>query len=506
MIKLLPLLGTLFFASASDVLYNLEQRLDTRFSESVYQRYLYYCRQQEEGERLAEHSRTWLRDNPDEEILRFGRGEGLLMAGEEKKGLDYFRELYEDSPGWGNQIIFTLKELDNQEMVWYVEMERERTGNPTLHARLMVEHYLAESRERKALDELAGAVSAGADPGVFKRYTEALSRELGKDKILDALGKTSPRLRFQMALEVGDKAEVGKTIEDTGDSTTLLMMGRMCEEKGYLDQALTAFQKAGSDADAARVLVLTDKKDQARNILEGNKSRRGREELAFLLSSSVDSYGEAIEVLEGLERDYGNQPEWTVPKAALMFLCGNGKEARQELAGIGLDSSVVFLKGILAASQGNVDSMKRLVDISLLRFPGNSYENDLLLLYGIVLTKTGEMKRYARALAAYHWGDANKAYREAETLAEENPELADEALLLAAESLVKLGRYQEASERYQRLADEYHQSPLSPRARFEQALLLRDKLGRQEKAKGMLKNLILKEPTSLYADLARKEL
>jgi tetratricopeptide (TPR) repeat protein len=150
--------------------------------------------------------------------------------------------------------------------------------------------------------------------------------------------------------------------------------------------------------------------------------------------------------------------------------------------------------------------LKGVVDRCILRFPGNAYENDLLLLYAIALTRSREVKQYGLALAAYHWGDAEDAYNRSIRLAEKNENLADEALLLAAESLSLLGRWKEAETAYLKLVENYPKSPLNTCAQYKRAMLLKEKLDDPLRAKEIFEDLILRNPTSLYADLARQEM
>lgn len=492
--------------STSDILLDFEQRLDAGFNEATYRRYLYYCRQQDQGQRLAEQSKRWFQAYPDRQILRFGIGEGLLMYGDERGGLAKFRELYADSPQWANEIIFTLQEMENKEVTWFIAEERKRIANPTLHARIMIEYYLENENERKALSELAAAISAGANPASFRRSIDVLSERLGKDKVLQGVKKVSEELHFQLALELGDRQEIKEAINSTTDERKLAMMGNLCEREEYPSEALLAYERAGRKADAARILVALGRSKEAQAILETDNSRKGREQRALLLAGSADTYTDAVEAFKELQRRYGARPEWSLSIAALELLGGNERNAGNALDGIPADSAVLFLQGIFAAVEGELDLLKGVVDRCILRFPGNAYENDLILLYAIALTRSRGVKQYALAIAAHHWGDSQDAYNRSIRLAEKNEDLADEAMLLAAESLTLLGRWKEAETTYLKLVENYPKSPLNTRAQFERALLLRDRLNDPNKAQEILKELILRNPTSLYADLARQEM
>lgn len=103
-------------------------------------------------------------------------------------------------------------------------------------------------------------------------------------------------------------------------------------------------------------------------------------------------------------------------------------------------------------------------------------------------------------------GDAKDAFNRAKRLEGTSTEIADEALLLQAESLIKLHRYEDAEKCYFKLASDFSQSPLALRAIFEKALLQRDKLNKPEEARESFKELIIKAPASLFADLARHEI
>ncbi|MEA3312413.1 MAG: tetratricopeptide repeat protein [candidate division WOR-3 bacterium] len=496
----------LLISSASDVLFSLEKRLDAGFNEATYRRYLYYCRQQDQGQRLAEQSKRWLEEYPDRDILRFGIGEGLLMSGDERTGLARFRELYADSPQWANEIIFTLNEVGNKEVAWFIAQERKRIANPTLHARIMIEHHLANTNERKALSELAAAISAGANPENFRRSIDVLSERLGKEKVLQGVKGASEELHFQLALELGDAKEIEQAINSTTDERKLAMMGSLCERAEYPGEALLAYERAGRRTDAARMLIALGRTEEAQKMLEGDSSRKGREQRALLLAGSADTYKDAIAEFKDLQRRYGSRPEWSLRIAALELLQGNERNAGNALEGIAADSAVCFLQGVIAAAKGELDLLKGVVDRCILRFPGNAYENDLLLLYAIALTRSREVKQYGLALAAYHWGDAEDAYNRSIRIAEKNENLADEALLLAAESLSLLGRWKEAETAYLKLVENYPKSPLNTCAQYKRAMLLKEKLDNPLRAKEIFEDLILRNPTSLYADLARQEM
>ncbi len=492
--------------STSDILLDFEARLDAGFNEATYRRYLYYCRQQDQGQRLAEQSKRWLEEYPDREMLRFGIGEGLLMAGEERRGIVQFRELYADSPQWTNEIIFTLNEVENKEVTWFIAEERKRLANPTLHARIMIEYYLENENERKALSELASAISAGANPENFRRSIDVLSERLGKEKVLQGVKGASEELHFQLALELEDRKEIEQVINSTTDERKLAMMAHLCEREGYLEEALLAYERGGRKTDAARMLVALGRGKEAQAILETDNSRKGREQHALLLAGSADTYKDAIAEFKDLQRRYGSRPEWSLRIAALEFLQGHERKAYAALEGVPSDSAVLFLKGIIHAAKLELDSIKVTVDRCILRFPGNAYENDLILLYKIALTQSQGLRQYALALAAYHWGDAEDAYDRSIRLAEKNKELADEALLLAAESLTLLGWWKEAEITYLKVIENHPKSPLNTRAQYERAMLLKEKLDDPLRAKEILEDLILRNPTSLYADLARQEM
>lgn len=494
------------YAATSNILPVLEQKLDAGFHEDTYRRYLYYCRQQNEGPRLVGHSTAWLERYPDQEILRFGEAEGLLMSGKTQEGIKKFRELYKDSYRWANEIIFILKELDSGELTWFVAEERKRTGNPTLHARFMVESYLEEGNERKALSEIADALAAGQNPHIFSESLNKLSQGMGSERVLAKLQDASPRAGFQLALELKDTGSMEKAIGEADDTRDLIMMGHLCEHNGYPEQALLAYERAGRKSDAARVLTFLGREDEALALLQGDNSPQGLQQRALLLSSSSQTYPEAIKTYRELQTRFGSRAEWNMRIATLYLLQGNERKANEYLRGLAPDSSLLLLKGIMAVLDGELDSLRQFLDRSMVSFACNAYENDLLLLYSIALTQSAGAKPYAEALAAYHWGDAGDAYHKSLKLAESNPELADEALLLAAENLVRLGRWQEAEATYLKLAENHPGSPLSPRAKFEQALLLRDHLDAPAKARHILAELIIREPTSLYADLARQEM
>jgi TolA-binding protein len=98
------------------------------------------------------------------------------------------------------------------------------------------------------------------------------------------------------------------------------------------------------------------------------------------------------------------------------------------------------------------------------------------------------------------------SYNRSLNLAEKNEDLADEALLLAAESLARLGRWREAEMLYIKLVENHPRSPLNTRAQYERAVLLKEKLDDHTTAREIFQDLILRNPSSLYADLARQEM
>lgn len=487
---------------STDILTNLEKRLDEVFDDNTYSRYLYYCRQQNAGDRLADNSTRWLEAHPDNQMLRFGQAEAHLMIDQDRTAITGFRELYEEYPHWGSEIIFTLAELGSGELVWFVERERENTGNPSLHAEMLLELYMGQGNDRKALGELEKLLAAGHDIQSLEHQIDVLSQRLGADRVMRVLENASPVIGFKKALETGDVEEMSRTLHSTRDSIELVSMANLARDRGFYETAAQAYQRTGDDASTARMLLKLDRDEEVRELF-GN-SRNDTEQLAYLLSESRDYYSEALGLLEELESRYGVQPGWRVRITALSLLTGN--DASTQLDAIASDSSVVFMRGILAAHTGQVDSVKRYVERMLVGYPANSYENDLLLLYEMVLTEGAGIDAYCLALIAYHWGDARDALERCERTANEYPDLGDETLILAGMSSERLGQWQDAEASYRKVADEFSGSPLACRARFRQALLLRDRLGEPEEARHLFENLILTNPTSLYADLARREL
>jgi hypothetical protein len=347
----------LLMPSASDILIGLEKQLDAGFNESIYRRYLYYCRQQHQGTRLAEQSERWLEEHPDRQILRFGIGEGLLMAGNERNAITAFRALYTDHPEWANEIIFTLDEIGNEEVLWFITEERKRTSNPTLHARIVIEYSIENENERRALSELTEAISAGANPASFRRSIKVLSETLGADQILKKVKGLSPELYFQIALELEDEREIQEAINSTTDQHKLLMMAQLSEREEYHEEALAAYKKAGREADAARILIALGRKDEALAILEEDNTQAGRAQRALLLAGSAKTYKDATAEFKDLARRYGLRPEWIIRIAALELLEGHERSAYSTLESVPRDSAVLFLKGIVFAAQLELDSL-----------------------------------------------------------------------------------------------------------------------------------------------------
>lgn len=499
----------LLFSQQSTVLASLERQLDSRFEEGTYRRYLYYCRQQNAAERLVVKTGEWQEDNPGSQLLRFGFGEGLLMAGDLADGVSVLKSLYRESPNWGNEIIFTMKELGLEEVEWFIEAERERTSNPILHATLMVDLYIRKGRNRKALSELNRAIASGANPNSFRRQIDLLSVQMGEEKVLNALKDVSGRMSFQLALQMGDEAGMKEVVIATDEKSELAAMGHLAERAGYFDVALEAFSRTGRDSDKARVLVLLGRDSEALAALAGDNSRRGMEQKAALLAGSAETYNQALEVYYQLERRYGVRNHLQPYVTALELLTGEEKKAGSRLAGLPRDSSALLLKAVFLSIngvEGITDSLALLVDASLISFPGNGYENDLLLAYEIALSQSAGLGDYMLALTAYHWGDAEDAYLHSYRLAQKREELADEALILAGLSLTRMRRWQDAHDIFLEVSENYSGSPLSARAQFERALILRDHLDDQEGASRLFTELVVRFSGSVYADLARQEM
>lgn len=492
--------------SQSDVLTTLEQRLVTAFDEDTYRRYLYYCRQQDQGSRLVETSSELLSNYPDREILNLGRAEGLMMCGRNDESFKALKELYGKSPQWGSDIIFTLNELESDYVVWFITEERKRTSNPTLHASTMVGFYLRQARNEKALEEVADALEAGADSKVFSKQIKTLSERLGPRKVSAKLRTNKGSSAFETALQLGDTLFLFSIIENTNDSGELASIGRKAEEKKMYDVALEAYEKAGENIGAARMIHALGDTKKAKELLGKDTSIQSKTELVFILSESKATYQEAIKTLYEIEEARGISAWTRVRVSALELLRGNREKSGELLKGVPEDSSSLLLKGILAAVDGETDTLKLYMESLLIRYPGNSLENDLVLLYKIALTTPQDASDYAMALAALRWGDAEDALSFSSQIQKRSKEAADEALLLMAQSLAKLRRYREADEAYSKISTDCPESSLAPRAKFERAILLRDRMNDPGKAKDILEEIILRNPASLYADLARHEI
>lgn len=499
-------LSLLLIAASQDVVASFEDRLTTAFDEETYERYLYYCRQQNLGERLYQNSNRWLVKNPGNNLLFYGCAEGLLMAGSEQEALKQFKELYKKSPDWASEIIFMLKELEVEELTWFVKEERKRTSNPTLHAELLTDFYIRRNEDNKAIEEIRAALETGSDASVFKRYIDILSDRLGKEKVSSRLKSVKGYSGFTTFVETGDTSALLKAISETKDKDELKTMGRTAEQAEYFNAALAAYKKAGMDIDEARMLAILGHTEEAKKLLRGKDSQEALELLAQILSLSQSTYAEAVEIFNDLTSHKGVRTQWSVRIAALELLMGEKDKATRHLTGIGEDDQVLFAKALLAAATDNKDSLKRCMDATLVRHPGSSFENDIILVYKVSITLPEYAGQYAEALAAYQWGDPQDAADRTQKLQKASPEIADEALLLEAESQVKLRHFKNAENCYLTLASDFSQSPLASRALFEMALLLRDKMKKNEEAKKIFKELIVKDPTSLYANLARHEI
>lgn len=212
--------------------------------------------------------------NPGNDLLLFGRAEGLFMAGSESEAVKQFKELYKNKPERASEIIFTLKELDASDMTWFINQERKRTGNPTLHAELMVDFYIKNNENYKALDEIRGALESGTNASVFKRYIDILAERLGVQKISSQLKSIKGKPDFLTAIETGDTTALLSTIRQISDKNELEKIGKASEQANYLTPALSAYEKAHMDIDAARVLAELGRDEEARRLLEGKGSPR----------------------------------------------------------------------------------------------------------------------------------------------------------------------------------------------------------------------------------------
>ncbi|GEM_PF-6136715 len=483
----------------------LEQKLELSYSEATYSRYLYYCRQGNEGNRLAKKSLEWTKRYPENLMLKFGYGEGLIMSGDTMDGVAVLKELYKKSPDWATQIIFTLKESNCKNTAWFIKKERERNKNPSLYARLMCDIYIKEGKHRIALAEISTALKAGRNPEVFEKQITLLAEAMGSERIIRELGKTSKKLQFQLALETGDRDLMQKTIEHSKTISGLIIMAKLAEKNNLLNIALQAYLKAGQKYDAARVYLALGDTENAVKILENDNSKKGKEQRAILLTSLRKTYPNALNEFTTLERNYGSNSLYATHIAAMEILLNTSEKAENKLNAYPPDTAILFLKGITAAIEGNSDSLKSVIDRMLFLFPGNGLENDLLLLYQISLDAPEQSANFACALTALYWGDPNDAYKRAKKM-EENKAIADEALLLSALSFEKIRHWQEAVNKYNNIIRKYPSSPLVPRAKYQKAMILKNALDSKEEGNELLTELILNYPNSIYANLARRKL
>jgi len=346
-----------------------------------------------------------------------------------------------------------------------------------------------------------------AYPQSLDRYQQKLSAFAvrGSAGLIGELGKvkdTKVRARAQAAvyLALKQEAEALRVLEPVLSDQELYRFAHECEAQGALKAALAVYQSQKAHADAARVLRLMGRLEEAQAELALDSGTGAQVELGELYRDQGD-YQRAVESYQRvLARQPNHEPATFGLASALLGLGRTGPARAAAMKPGKLSDRLLFLVARTLFYEGRFDSAGAYVAELVKRFPQSRLVNDGLEL--AVLTGSGDRaKELAQLMLDSETGvsDTNRA----RALAEGNDPVAEQACFLLARFLRREHRPKDALAALDRYRQRFGNSSLAPKARLEQANVYLDDLKDEAKYRETLEQLIIEYPGSAYVPIAR---
>lgn len=446
---------------------------------------------------------------PESPEYEFGYVAGLLATRRRVEALAVARRAAEKWPARRKSLAEVLErggELG--EATRYLRQLADRSHDPLEYGPMLVELYERQNQPIAAAREVAAIVNAR--PAKLGEYLPKLAlyavradvrhllSELGS--IADAAVRA--RAQAEVLVTAGRASEAVKGLRQVLGQQGLYALGREWESTGRRDAALAVYRELAIFADQARVLRELGRTDEARAALVRDSGPGATLELAELQREQRDFHGAVASYERVLARRPYDEPALFGSAAAQLGL-GRLTEARMAVARARTTSDrLLLLLARLHFFAGEFDSLRAVVADLTRRFPRSPLVNDGLELTALALVGE-DATRLARVMLAYEIGDDVNGRRDAKELANGSGLAAEYAWLLQARFDRRDGRPDIALARLDSLAARFPRGELPAKAKFEQALILRDDLRDEKRYRRALEELVVRYPASAYAPVAR---
>lgn len=447
---------------------------------------------------------------PNDSRYALGRAEGLLALKRVREAVEVLNQV---AARWPNQVVAAVDLLERagalDEAVELARAERDRSRDRTYWAGRLADLYERTGRPLDAARELVEMVNARPEMHreLLPRFREHATR-VDRRRLLAVVREIEDqwaraRVEAEVLLATGRDAEALAAVRSVMDRDGLYGFGHEAEDGGAFNAALAVYQELGLPSEQARVLRKLGRTREARAALEKSDSPEARFELAQLLRLEERDQPAAIrayrQVLERRPRDDNARYGLAASLAANGDLAG----ALAVLAEVRSPAdSVRLLDARVLFYAGEFDSCRARAMELASKSPSSPLVNDALEL--ALLSRAGErVGELARAMMALETGRHDSALAIARRLEQGRDDAAENAWFVAAEALADAGQARQALNELDRFVEQYPQSRRRARARFVQASVLRDRVGDENKYREVLERLIVEDPSSSYAAVAR---
>ncbi len=480
---------------------------------------------------LVAVSRRLVKLQPDQPDYSFGLIDGLLAM---ERTAEARAEGRRAAGKWPERLsaigeVFARRK-DYAPAIEYYEQARRQGGEAASGVDRLVDLYEAAGQPAAATREMVLVLNTY--PQFLDRYRQKLSAFAvrGGAGLIGELEKVKDpgvRARAQAAVYLAIKQDVEavRVLEPALSAQELYQFAHECEDRGALKAALAVYQYQKAHVDAARVLRLMGRQQEAQAELAQDNGTGAQVELGELYRDQGDFQRAVDSYQRVLARQPNNEPASFGLASALLGLARTGParaaaRGKSEERGVKTEegnpkppSSILHPHSSILSSdrllflvartffyEGQFDSAGASVAELVKRFPQSRLVNDGLEL--AVLTGSGDRaKELARLMLDYETGAGGA--EQAQALAKGDDPVAEQAWFLLARFLRREHKPKDALAALDEYRQRFGTSSLAPKARLEQAYVYRDDLKDEAKYRETLEQLIIEYPGSAYVPIAR---
>lgn len=454
-----------------------------------------------------------LKKNPNTPELLMAIGETYLKLGKKKEGLHYLTQLFNITPDLVGQISAILaSEKMFKEAIRFILDYRKLNKSVTGYETILIDLYEADGDYQKATREIVQFLNT--NPAQLPNY---------EPKLIFYLTKTNPsiiyseltnlthqelraKLKSKLYLSQRRYTEAVREIKLLESPTVLYNFAKECEAQEQYQIAAQLYNETGNFSDEARVLRKMGKIAEAAEALKLGTGSDAQLELADLLRLELKDYQNAQKNYLAVIRQKPQERAYYGLVASLLSL-GELAEAKKYLREMGkVTDQMLFLFIQIYFYEVRFDSCQRYIQQLSQNFPNSPFLNDALAI-AILITEGGEnLKEYTQAAFNLVRENYDEGIKLAQKLIRANDKVAEHSLLLLAQLYLAKKDPNLALSALQELKQKFPNSPLLPKAKFEQAEIYAEHLKDEVKEKETLEELIIQFPNSVYSVLARNRL